>query len=55
MEHDPHGIRKSAQCVSGPTWADRYTVFVNHQTAEALRARGLVTVGAGPEHEIEVL
>jgi hypothetical protein len=43
---------ESAQCASGPTWADKYTAWVNYQTAEALRARGLVSIGAPPDYEI---
>ena len=44
--------RESAQCISGPTWADPYTAFIHYRTAESLRAKGLIAIGPGPDYDI---
>lgn len=31
-----------SEAIDGETWADNYTVWVNHQTARALERRGLI-------------
>ena len=46
---------ETAQCVSGSTYADRYTAYVNYRTAEALRSAHLIEIGPPPDHEITAI
>jgi hypothetical protein len=45
--------RETSQSIGGPTFADSYTAYVHYRTAESLRAMGLITIGPGPDYEIE--
>jgi hypothetical protein len=43
---------ESATCTTEQSWEDRYTAFINHRTADALRRRGFITIDSDGQIEL---